>query len=123
MVRAVENGRIRWISRGRKCRSVGAHPDVPAAWRTLWWSSRISAWENRLAVDGVRVDALPVYRPAAGWIFRGGMLLEFPPLTAAAAAMLAPLISTDAWYGLDYSSYVLDGRGLFPQSVAAILLL
>ncbi len=37
--------------------------------------------------------------------------------------MLAPLISTDAWYGLDYSSYVLDGRGLFPQSVAAILLL
>ena len=37
--------------------------------------------------------------------------------------MLAPLISTDAWYGLDYSSYVSSGRGLFPQSVATVLLL
>jgi hypothetical protein len=37
--------------------------------------------------------------------------------------MLAPLISTDAWYGLDYSSYVTTGRGLFPQAVAAVLLL
>ncbi len=55
--------------------------------------------------------------------FAAARLMEFPPLTAAAAAMLAPLISTDAWYGLDFSSYVLDGRGLFPQSVAAILLL
>jgi hypothetical protein len=55
--------------------------------------------------------------------FAAALLLELPPLTAAAAAILAPLISTDAWYGLDYSSYVLDGRGLFPQSVAAILLL
>ncbi len=55
--------------------------------------------------------------------FAAARLMEFPPLTAAAAAILAPLISTDAWYGLDYSSYVLDGRGLFPQSVAAILLL
>jgi hypothetical protein len=55
--------------------------------------------------------------------FAAARLLELSPLTAAAAAILAPLISTDAWYGLDYSSYVLDGRGLFPQSIAAILLL
>ena len=58
-----------------------------------------------------------------GAFFAAALLLERSPLTAAAAALLAPLISTDAWYGLDYSSYVLDGRGLFPQSVAAILLL
>ena len=62
-----------------------------------------------------------VILPAA--FFAAAGLLELSPLTAAAAAILAPLISTDASYGLDYSSYVLDGRGLFPQSVAAILLL
>ena len=50
-------------------------------------------------------------------------LLGFPPLTAAAAAVLAPLISTANLYGLDDSSYVTSGRGLFPQSVAALLLL
>ena len=55
--------------------------------------------------------------------FAAARLLELPPLTAAASAMLAPLISTDSWYGLDYSSYVSTGRGLFPQSVAAVLLL
>ena len=55
--------------------------------------------------------------------FAAALLLELPPLTAAASAILAPLISTDAWYGLDYSSYVSTGRGLFPQAVAAVLLL
>jgi hypothetical protein len=55
--------------------------------------------------------------------FAAARLLELPPLTAAASAVLAPLISTDRWYGLDYSSYVSTGRGLFPQSVAAVLLL
>ena len=55
--------------------------------------------------------------------FAAALLLELPPLTAAASAILAPLISTDAWYGLDYSSYVTTGRGLFPQAVAAVLLL
>jgi hypothetical protein len=55
--------------------------------------------------------------------FAAALLLELSPLTAAASAMLAPLISTDAWYGLDYSSYVTTGRGLFPQAVAAVLLL
>jgi hypothetical protein len=55
--------------------------------------------------------------------FAAALLLELPPLTAAASAVLAPLISTDLWYGLDYSSYGSGGRGLFPQSVAAVLLL
>ena len=50
-------------------------------------------------------------------------MFELSPLTAAASAALAPLISTNALYGLDYSSYVASGRGLFPQSVAAILML
>ncbi len=55
--------------------------------------------------------------------FAAALLLELPPLTTAASAILAPLISTDLWYGLDYSSYGSAGRGLFPQSVAAVLLL
>jgi hypothetical protein len=55
--------------------------------------------------------------------FAASRLLGFPPLIAAAAALLAPLISTANFYGLDDSSYVSTGRGLFPQSVAAILLL
>ena len=55
--------------------------------------------------------------------FAAARLLELSPLTAAAAATFAPLISADLWYGLDYSSYISNGRGLFPQSVAAILLL
>src|SRR5262249_38709353 len=55
--------------------------------------------------------------------FAAALLLELPPITAAASAALAPLISTDGWYGLDYSSYLTLGRGLFPQSVGAVLLL
>ena len=48
---------------------------------------------------------------------------ELPPLTAAAAAMLAPLISTPQLYGLEYESYVWAGFGLFPQAVATHFLL
>ena len=55
--------------------------------------------------------------------FAAALLLELSPMTAAAAAVLAPLISTDGWYGLDYSSYLTLGRGLFPQSMGAVLLL
>ena len=46
-----------------------------------------------------------------------------PPLTAAAAACLAPLMSTPQLYGLEYESYVWAGFGLFPQAVAAHFLL
>ncbi|MEO8370690.1 MAG: hypothetical protein ABI806_16015 [Candidatus Solibacter sp.] len=46
-----------------------------------------------------------------------------PPLTAAAAVCLAPLISTPQLYGLEYESYVWAGFGLFPQAVAVHFLL
>ena len=74
--------------------------------------STVFAWFAYLAI---------VLLPAA--FFAAARLLELPPLTAAAAALLAPLLSTNASYGLDYSSYVTTGRGLFPQSVATLLLL
>src|SRR5579871_270261 len=55
--------------------------------------------------------------------FAAARMLDFEPITAAAASVMAPLLSTDALYGLDYSSYVSSGRGLFPQSVVAVFLL
>jgi len=48
---------------------------------------------------------------------------QLPPLTAAAAACLAPLISTPQLYGLEYESYVWAGFGLYPQAVATHCLL
>jgi hypothetical protein len=45
-------------------------------------------------------------------------LLSLPPLTAAAAAILSPLISTPGLYGIEYGSYVWAGYGLFTQAVA-----
>lgn len=45
-------------------------------------------------------------------------LLSLPPLTAAAAAILSPLISTAGLYGIEYGSYVWAGYGLFTQAVA-----
>ena len=50
-------------------------------------------------------------------------LLSFSSLTAAAAAMLAPLISTSGLYGIEYGSYLWAGSGLFTQAVACHLLL
>ncbi|PWU12284.1 MAG: hypothetical protein C5B51_00925 [Terriglobia bacterium] len=51
------------------------------------------------------------------------LLLELPPLTAAAAALLAPLISTSGLFGVEYYSFVWRGLGLFPQAVATHFLL
>src|SRR5262249_34937986 len=50
-------------------------------------------------------------------------LLELPAPVAIGAAVLAPLISSNGLYGLEYGSYVWAGNGLFPQSVAAHLFL
>ena len=50
-------------------------------------------------------------------------LLTFPSLTAAAAAMLSPLISTNGLYGIEYGSYLWAGSGLFTQAVACHFLL
>src|SRR5271165_5402443 len=49
--------------------------------------------------------------------------MGFPPLTAAASALLAPLLSTNFLYGVEYGSYTWAGSGLFPQAVASNLLL
>jgi uncharacterized membrane protein len=55
--------------------------------------------------------------------FAAARLLGLPRLTAAAAAMLAPLVSTNFLYGIEYGSYTWAGSGLFPQAVASHLLL
>lgn len=49
--------------------------------------------------------------------FVSARLMGLAPLTAAAAAMLAPLISTNFLYGVEYGSYTWAGSGLFPQAV------
>jgi hypothetical protein len=54
--------------------------------------------------------------------FAAARLLDLGPKTAAAAAILAPLI-TSGLYGLEYGSYVWAGSGLFPQAVATHFLL
>ncbi len=51
--------------------------------------------------------------------FATARLLSLSSLTAAAAAMLSPLLSTDARYGLEYGSYLWAGSGLFTQAVAS----
>lgn len=63
------------------------------------------------------VVLLPLSFFAAAW------LMDLGPLTAAAAALLAPLVSTNLLYGIEYESYVWAGWGLFPQSVACHFLL
>jgi len=49
--------------------------------------------------------------------------MQLPRCVAFAAALLAPLISTNGLYGLEFGSYLWAGNGLFPQSVAAHFLL
>jgi len=55
--------------------------------------------------------------------FAAARLLGLRPLTAAAAALLAPLVSTNFLYGVEYGSYTWAGSGLFPQAVASHFLL
>src|SRR5205085_9730868 len=50
--------------------------------------------------------------------FAAARLMGFAPLTAAASAILAPLVSTNFLYGVEYGSYTWAGSGLFPQAVA-----
>lgn len=50
-------------------------------------------------------------------------LLSLSWLTAAAAAILAPLVSSSGLYGLEYGSYLWAGTGLFTQAVASHFLL
>jgi hypothetical protein len=53
--------------------------------------------------------------------FAMARLVGLPPLTAAAAALLSPLIAAVEQVGLEYNSWL--GFGLFPQMVATNLLL
>ena len=55
--------------------------------------------------------------------FAAARLMGLRPLTAAAAAILAPLVSTNFLYGIEYGSYTWAGSGLFPQAVATHFLL
>ncbi len=55
--------------------------------------------------------------------FAAASLMGMTPLTAAAAAALAPLVSTNFLYGIEYGSYTWAGSGLFPQAVATHFLL
>ena len=50
-------------------------------------------------------------------------MLDLGRPAALAAAAMAPLISSNGLFGLEYGSYVWAGNGLFPQSVAAHLFL
>ena len=55
--------------------------------------------------------------------FAAARLMGLRPLTAAAAAILAPLVSTNFLYGIEYGSYTWAGSGLFPQAVGTHFLL
>jgi hypothetical protein len=55
--------------------------------------------------------------------FAAARLIGLPRLTASAAAVLAPLVSTNALYGVEYGSFTWAGSGLFPQAVATHFLL
>lgn len=44
--------------------------------------------------------------------------LPMPPMTAAAVALLAPLVASPNLYGLEYGSYIWRGNGLYTQLVA-----
>lgn len=50
-------------------------------------------------------------------------LLGMRPWTAATAAVLGPMISSNRLYGVEYGSFTWTGWGLFPQSVATHFML
>ena len=62
-----------------------------------------------------------VLLPASFYV--SARLMGLPSLTAAASALLAPLISTNFLYGVEFGSYTWAGSGLFPQAVASHLFL
>lgn len=53
--------------------------------------------------------------------FAGCRMMSLRPMTAAAVALLSPLLSAPNLYGLDYGSYIWRGNGLFTQLVATHL--
>jgi hypothetical protein len=55
--------------------------------------------------------------------FAAGRMLVLRPAESAAAALLAPLVSTNFLYGIEYGSYLWAGSGLFTQAIAIHFLL
>ncbi len=56
-------------------------------------------------------------------VYISARFLSMSPPSAAAAALISPLISTDGLFGIDYGSFVWRGSGLFTQLIAVHLLL
>jgi uncharacterized membrane protein len=50
--------------------------------------------------------------------YAGCRMMSLRPMTAAAVALLSPLLSAPNLYGLDYGSYIWRGNGLYTQLVA-----
>lgn len=50
--------------------------------------------------------------------YAGCRMMSLRPLTAAAVALLSPLVTAPNLYGIDYGSYVWRGNGLYTQLVA-----
>jgi len=82
---------------------------------------------HRLLWGAVSLDA--IYRWSVGVLlglfplsmFAAMKRMDFPPLEACCAAMVAPLVSTPDLYGLGLESYLWPGRGLYTQLFAAVL--
>ncbi|MBI4445739.1 MAG: YfhO family protein [Acidobacteria bacterium] len=55
--------------------------------------------------------------------FLSGRLMGLSRRTAVAAAVVAPLVSTNALYGVEYGSFLWRGSGLYPQLLATHLFL
>ena len=92
-----------------------AHLLVLGAWLALGKSvslMTVFVWVRFLAVA-----LLPLS------FFAAARLLGLRPITAAAAALLAPMVSTNFLYGVEYGSFTWAGSGLFTQSVATHFLL
>lgn len=87
-----------------------AHAIVAASYFALFKS--VSLMTIFVWVRYLSVALLPLT------FFITARLLSLSPLTAAAAAILTPMISTGGLYGLEYGSYVWAGSGLFTQAIA-----
>jgi hypothetical protein len=91
-----------------------AHLLVAAAYFALWKTvplMTVFVWFRFLTI---------ALLPAS--FFAAGRWFGLSPWAALASALLAPLISTNSLYGVEYGSYLWAGTGLFPQAVATHLL-
>jgi hypothetical protein len=92
-----------------------AHLLVVAAW--LMMGKTVSLMTVFVWARYLSVVLLPLS------FFAAARMLGMWPVAAAAAAVLAPLVSTNFLYGIEYGSFTWAGSGLFPQAVAVHFLL